>query len=36
MYALNAKIKNWWKEVEIIIWGPSTNLIRPEYKLITF
>ena len=33
MYALNAKIKNWWKEVEIVIWGPSTNLISHDKDL---
>lgn len=26
MYALNAKVKGWWKEVVFIIWGASTEL----------
>lgn len=33
MYALNSKIRNWWKEVEIIIWGPSSNLISHDKEL---
>ncbi len=24
-YALNSKVEAWWKEVEIIIWGPSAK-----------
>ena len=27
------EIKNWWKEVEITIWGPSTNLISHDKDL---
>jgi len=26
MYALNAKKRNWWKEVTLIIWGASAKL----------
>ncbi|MGL4688403.1 MAG: DsrE family protein [Fusobacteriaceae bacterium] len=33
MYAVNAKIKNWWKEIEIVIWGPSANLISYDKEL---
>lgn len=27
MYASNAILKNWWEDVNIIIWGGSTKLI---------
>jgi hypothetical protein len=26
MYALNSKKHGWWKEVNLIVWGPSTYL----------
>ena len=26
MYARNSKIKGWWKDVTIIIWGPTAKL----------
>ena len=27
MYAYNSKVKGWWKEVEIIFWGPATVVL---------
>ena len=27
MYALNAKKRNWWQEVTVIIWGASATLV---------
>lgn len=27
MYAENSLIRDWWKEVEIIVWGASTKLV---------
>jgi len=27
MYTYNAKKKNWWEEVTLIIWGSSTDLV---------
>ncbi len=27
MYTYNAKLKEWWQEVTLIIWGPSQKLI---------
>jgi len=27
MYALNAKKRNWWHEVTVIIWGASATLV---------
>jgi hypothetical protein len=26
MYVLNAKLHNWWKDLRLIIWGPSALL----------
>ncbi|MCW4041529.1 MAG: DsrE family protein [Candidatus Bathyarchaeota archaeon] len=26
MYVLNAKLRNWWKDLRLIIWGPSVLL----------
>ncbi len=27
MYAINSKVKAWWEEVDIIIWGPTAKLV---------
>lgn len=27
MYATNAKLKGWWDEVDVIIWGPTAKLV---------
>jgi hypothetical protein len=33
MYAHNAKIRGWFKEVTLVIWGPSAKLISENKKL---
>lgn len=33
MYAKNAKLKGWWKEVTLIVWGPSANLLSQDAEL---
>lgn len=33
MYTLNSKLKNWWKDVTLIIWGPSARLISEDIEL---
>lgn len=33
MYTLNSKLKQWWKEVTLIIWGPSAKLISEDQEL---
>lgn len=33
MYTLNSKIRQWWKEVTFIIWGPSAQLISEDIEL---
>ncbi len=30
MYATNALIYEWWKEVDVIIWGPSAKLVSED------
>jgi hypothetical protein len=33
-YILNSKVKGWWDEVEVIIWGDSQQMIadEPDYQ----
>jgi len=33
MYALNAKLKGWWEDVVLIIWGPSAMLLSEDTEL---
>lgn len=33
MYTLNSKLKGWWKEVDLIVWGPSSKLISVDTEL---
>ena len=33
MYTLNSKLKGWWKEVILIVWGPSSKLISVDTEL---
>jgi hypothetical protein len=33
MYALNSKLKGWWKKVTLIVWGPSARLISADKEL---
>ena len=33
MYALNSKLKGWWKDVTFIVWGSSTKLISVDTEL---
>ncbi|MBT4288239.1 MAG: DsrE family protein [Deltaproteobacteria bacterium] len=33
MYTLNAKAQDWWKEVTLIIWGPSAKLLAQDDEL---
>ncbi len=30
MYAENSKIKDWWKEVTLLIWGSSSKLVSED------
>ena len=33
MYTLNSKLRKWWKDVTLIIWGPSAKLISEDVEL---
>ena len=33
MYTLNSKLKDWWKDVCLIIWGPSAKLLSEDTEL---
>lgn len=33
MYTLNAKLRNWWGDVTLIIWGASTKLVLQDEEI---
>ncbi|MHB8076425.1 hypothetical protein [Desulfosporosinus fructosivorans] len=33
MYTLNSKLKEWWDEVSLIVWGPSAKLLAEDTNL---
>ena len=33
MYTKNSKLKGWWKEVKLIVWGPSAKLLATDAAL---
>jgi hypothetical protein len=33
MYTLNAKRRDWWKNVTLIVWGPSAKLLTQDSQL---
>lgn len=33
MYTLNCKIKGWWEEVTLMVWGPSAKLLATNEEL---
>ncbi len=33
MYTKNSKLKNWWKDVCLIVWGPSAKLLTEDKEL---
>jgi hypothetical protein len=33
MYSLNAKLRGWWEEVILIVWGPSAELLSRDAEL---
>jgi len=33
MYTYNSKKENWWKEVTLIIWGPSAKLVSEDTQV---
>lgn len=33
MYTANSKLKGWWKDVNLIVWGPSAKLLTEDPEL---
>lgn len=33
MYTLNARLKDWWPRVRLIVWGPSARLLSVDQEL---
>jgi len=33
MYTFNSKLEGWWKDVTLIVWGPSSKLISVDTEL---
>ena len=33
MYTYNAKVKGWWDEVQLLVWGPSAKLLSVDTEL---
>jgi len=33
MYALNSKKENWWQEVTLLLWGPSSKLTAQDKEI---
>lgn len=35
MYTFNAKRRNWWNDVRLIVWGPSSKLLAEDVEIQT-
>ncbi len=33
MYAKNSKVKGWWQDVRLVVWGPSAQLLSEDKNL---
>ena len=33
MYTLNSKLKGWWNDIALIVWGPSARLLYEDKEL---
>ena len=33
MYTLNAKLRQWWEKVTLIVWGPSAKLLSEDGEI---
>jgi hypothetical protein len=33
MYTFNAKRRNWWNDVRLVVWGPSSRLLAEDEEL---
>jgi hypothetical protein len=36
MYTLNAKLRGWFKDVTLVVWGPSTKLLSEDEDMQTY
>ncbi len=36
MYTFNAKDKGWWKDITLIVWGPSARLLSEDETLKSY
>ncbi|MBW1680171.1 MAG: DsrE family protein [Deltaproteobacteria bacterium] len=33
MYTLNSRLRGWWDEVRLVVWGPSSKLLTQDKEL---
>ena len=33
MYALNSKLRGWWQDIHVIVWGPSSKILSDDIEL---
>lgn len=33
MYTLNSKLRGWWEDITLIVWGPSAKLLSEDQEL---
>ena len=33
MYTFHAKKRGWWKDIQLIVWGPSSNLVSEDREI---
>jgi len=33
LYAMNSKVKGWWDQVNLIVWGPSAKMIAEDTQI---
>ena len=36
LYCLNSKLKGWWDEVTLLVWGASTGLLAEDGEIQTY
>ena len=36
MYTLNAKLRQWWEKVTLIVWGPSAKLLSEDGEIQSY
>lgn len=33
MYTLNSKLRGWWQDIHVIVWGPASKLLSDDIEL---